>query len=97
MNISELKEEVSIVEILEHYGFDSSELDYKSGWGAWTKCICPFHFDTNPSGSVNVDKNLFQCFVCGDGRAHDILDIVMEQEFFDNVKEAKEWIENRFL
>jgi DNA primase len=95
VNISELKEEVSILDILELYGWED-DLGQR-GWGEWQKTLCPFHFDHDPSGSVNVDKNLFQCFVCGDGRAHDILDIVMEQEFFDNVKDAKEWIEQRFL
>jgi DNA primase len=95
VNISELKEEVTILDILEHYGWED-DLGQR-GWGEWQKILCPFHWDTNPSGSVNVDKNLFQCFVCGDGRAHDILDIVMEQEVFDKVKDAKEWIERNFL
>ncbi len=27
--------------------------------------LCPFHEDTNPSLSINPDKNLWQCFGCG--------------------------------
>ena len=27
--------------------------------------LCPFHNETNPSLSINPDKNLWQCFGCG--------------------------------
>ena len=30
-------------------------------------CLCPFHSDTNPSLSINPEKNLFNCFGCGTG------------------------------
>ncbi len=32
-------------------------------------CRCPFpeHEDNNPSCSINIDKNLYNCFVCGGG------------------------------
>ena len=29
---------------------------------------CPFHDDHDPSMSVNADKQIFKCFVCGDRR-----------------------------
>lgn len=29
------------------------------------KVLCPFHSDTNPSATVNLDKRLFHCWVCG--------------------------------
>lgn len=29
--------------------------------------ICPFHDDNNPSFTVNEDKKIFKCFVCGVG------------------------------
>jgi len=29
--------------------------------------ICPFHQDTNPSLSVNLEKGIFNCFACGIG------------------------------
>ncbi len=29
--------------------------------------LCPFHEDNNPSMSVNPDKQIFKCFVCGEG------------------------------
>lgn len=31
------------------------------------KVLCPFHSDTNPSASINTEKSLFHCFVCGVG------------------------------
>jgi len=34
---------------------------------AEVKVICPFHSDTNPSASVNTQKSLFFCHVCGKG------------------------------
>ncbi|MEG0265765.1 MAG: DNA primase [Erysipelotrichaceae bacterium] len=30
-------------------------------------CACPFHDDHNPSLSINPDKQIFKCFVCGTG------------------------------
>ena len=30
------------------------------------KCLCPFHPDTNPSLSINIEKGLFLCRACGE-------------------------------
>lgn len=35
--------------------------------GSNYKAICPFHDDHNPSLSINVDKQIYKCFVCGQG------------------------------
>ena len=37
----------------------------KKGRNYWA--ICPFHDDTNPSLSVNPEKRMFRCWVCGIG------------------------------
>ncbi|MDR0686381.1 MAG: DNA primase [Dysgonamonadaceae bacterium] len=37
--------------------------------GSGFKGICPFHDDKNPSLSVSPAKNIFKCFVCGEGGA----------------------------
>lgn len=95
MNIETLKEEVPITEVLAHYGW-VDDLAH-AGWGEWRKILCPFHWDHNPSASLNEDRGLFRCFVCGDDRAMDILDIAMKEELFDNVKDAKAWLERTFL
>lgn len=31
------------------------------------RAICPFHSDTNPSLSIDVNKQIFKCFVCSTG------------------------------
>lgn len=35
--------------------------------GEEVKVLCPFHDDTEPSASINTDKGLFHCLVCGEG------------------------------
>lgn len=35
--------------------------------GTEVKVLCPFHSDTVPSASINTEKNLFHCYVCGIG------------------------------
>ena len=35
--------------------------------GANFKGLCPFHEDKNPSLSVSPARNIFKCFVCGEG------------------------------
>ena len=30
-------------------------------------CICPFHDDKNPSLNISKEKQIFKCFVCGEG------------------------------
>lgn len=42
--------------------------------------LCPFHADKNPSLSINPDKNLWQCFGCGEAG-----DVIRFVELFDKV------------
>lgn len=42
------------------------------------KVLCPFHSDTKPSATVNTDKSLFHCWVCGKGHN--------EEQFMAEVK-----------
>jgi DNA primase len=37
--------------------------------GGEVKVLCPFHNDTEPSASVNVEKSLFRCNACGEGHS----------------------------
>ena len=46
------------------------------------KVVCPFHDDTHPSASINVEKDLFHCFVCGAG--------YNEEQFFAKVNNVSE-------
>lgn len=42
------------------------------------KCLCPFHDDEDPSLKVNIAKNIFNCFVCGEHG--NVLDFVMKMD-----------------
>lgn len=66
------------------------------------KVICPFHNDTNPSATVNLDKRLFHCWVCGDeasGNEAQVmakLEGITEREAYNrlataNVKDLERW------
>ncbi len=49
--------------------------------------LCPFHEDTDPSFSINEDKQIFYCFGCGQGG--DVFKFVMNMEglsFYEAVK-----------
>ena len=55
--IDEIQKSVDIVEIIQEY----VELT-KKGKNYWG--ICPFHDDSNPSMSVSIEKQLYNCFSC---------------------------------
>lgn len=44
------------------------------------KVLCPFHPDTKPSATVNLDKRLFHCWVCGKDRAGNEAQIMSKLE-----------------
>ena len=43
-----------------------SDVDFETG-AEEVKVLCPFHNDTNPSATINVEKDLFHCWVCKEG------------------------------
>ncbi len=88
MDIQALKAKVPIEDVLIHYGWDGE--DY--GGTNWTKIICPFHWDENPSAGINGQR--FKCWACGvEG---DILDIVGQVEEL-TVSEAISWIQKNCM
>lgn len=69
--IDQIKNQINIVDIVSEY------LDlHKKGRNYWG--ICPFHEDTNPSMSVSPEKQMFKCFVCGQGGS--VINFVSEIE-----------------
>lgn len=54
-----VKEHASWEAVLASYGI---EVARKSGMEL--KALCPFHDDTKPSFSANMEKNMFHCFGC---------------------------------
>lgn len=61
--------------VLSHYGIPLLKDGQKEGQ---YKAICPFHDDHKPSMKVNLDKNIFNCFVCE--TSGNILDFVVEYD-----------------
>ena len=43
-----------------------SDVDFETG-AEEVKVLCPFHNDTTPSATINVEKDLFHCWVCKEG------------------------------
>jgi DNA primase catalytic core len=79
--IEEIKRGVDLVALVESRGIKLK----KTGKGY--AGLCPFHADQQPSLSINIEKNLWQCFGCG--KAGDVISFV---ELYDKVgfKEAVE-------
>jgi DNA primase len=73
-----------IESVLEHYG---ATINRSSGSFAMR---CPFHDDRHASGSVDLNKDLYNCFTCG--VSGDAISIVMRQEGISFV-EAKRIVE----
>lgn len=67
MTVQDIKESISMLEILDRYGI---KVDKRG------LCSCPFHKDLNPS--MKIYKNGFYCFSCNAGS--DVIDFVMKME-----------------
>ena len=58
--IDEIRKEASITEVIGKY----LPLTKK---GKGYTALCPFHDDHDPSLSISEDKQIYKCFVCGNG------------------------------
>lgn len=56
--VEEIKSRADIVDIISSYISVTKK-------GRNYFAVCPFHDDHNPSLSINKEKNIFKCFVCG--------------------------------
>ena len=43
------------------------DIDFNGQGPKEVSVLCPFHDDTHPSASINTEKSLFHCWVCGVG------------------------------
>lgn len=91
MDIAELKRQIPIDFLLEHYGVH----DISVARIGWQSIRCPFHDDDVASGTVNLIEDRFFCHACL--IQGDLLDIVQQVELLSSVKEAKDWIEENLL
>ena len=74
MEISEIKAQLTIGEVLDHYGIKVNKNRH---------CLCPFHDDKNPSMQVYPETNTVFCFSgnCEQtGKAIDQIDFIMHME-----------------
>ncbi|MDR2532337.1 MAG: hypothetical protein LBC82_05800 [Oscillospiraceae bacterium] len=71
-----VKEQLSIIDVAQHYGIECERSRFNSGSGRMV--CCPFHDDRNPSMKLYEEKNgsggNFHCFGCGEhGDAIDLV------------------------
>ena len=74
-SIDEIKRANPIIDYFKSHGVELKS----SGVGQYMG-LCPFHNDTNPSLSVNDEKNVFKCFGCG--KSGTVIDAV---SLFENI------------
>ncbi len=67
-----IRDQARFETVLANYGLQTR------GHGAERMALCPFHDDRSPSCSINIEKNVFQCFACGEKGT--ILDFVAKME-----------------
>lgn len=79
VSFQELKEKVSMADILGHYGLLDSLKQQKGG--DELVGLCPFHQERRGSFHVSISKNAWQCFGCK--RKGNILDFVAQKEGVD--------------
>jgi len=77
-----VKNHADFTAVCAHYGLKLV------GRGEECRALCPFHDDTEPSLSINLTKNVFNCF-SGDCDARgNILEFVAEMEETDDLRSA---------
>ena len=58
--VDEIRQSVDIVDVVGNY------LSLKKK-GRNYVALCPFHDDSNPSLTISPEKQIYMCFVCGNG------------------------------
>lgn len=68
MEISEIKQRLPLVEVLQHYGLQPKN----------NMLLCPFHQDKTASMQVHLEKNFYKCHACG--ASGDVIQFVQDYE-----------------
>lgn len=91
MEIKDIKEQLSIITVLQHYGLQPNK----------NKMLCcPFHDDKNPSMQVYADTNTVFCFsgnCTKNGKAMDTIQFIQDKESctkHEAIKKAESLISN---
>jgi CHC2 zinc finger len=73
--IAQVKEEVSILEVLSQYV--QTNIDLSKSSRKQFNIRCPFHDDRSPSFTVYTETNTFRCWAgCNQGKPGDVIDLV---------------------
>ena len=88
--IERLKQNVSVLSVLERYGIPTE----KRGKNHFA--LCPFHNEDTPSLAVDPIRNTWKCFGCGRGSS--VVDFVMAKEGLDFAEAARKLLtDNPFI
>jgi DNA primase len=79
VSFDEVKSQVSIRDVLAHYGLMEGTQEKPSKHGLELRLRCPFHEDSTPSLSINAETGKFHCFGCH-AKGGDIFDFVVAKE-----------------
>lgn len=83
--IEDIRTRVSIYDVV------SQSVRLKSAGGGRFKGLCPFHKESTPSFTININQNMFYCFGCTMGG--DIFKFVMHQRGLSFVEAVEELAE----
>ena len=84
--INDIRNSANIVDVIGHY---IPLIKKGKGYTA----LCPFHDDHDPSLSISEDKQIYKCFVCGNGgNAFTFVSNFKKVSFPEAVKEVSEII-----
>ncbi len=79
--LMEIKSRINLAELIESYGLAVRRT------GSSAKVCCPFHKEKTPSFHINLERNIYKCFGCGE--SGDALSFVQKYEgltFIDALK-----------
>jgi DNA primase len=79
VSFEEVKSQVSMHDVLAHYGLMQGTVEKPSKHGVELRLRCPFHEDKTPSLSINAETGKFHCFGCH-AKGGDIFDFVVTKE-----------------
>ena len=84
--IEDIRSRVSIYDVV------SQSVRLKSAGGGRFKGLCPFHKESTPSFTININQNMFYCFGCTMGG--DVFKFVMHQRGLSFVEAVEDLAES---
>lgn len=82
-----------IDKLLDYIGVDSQKRRWR---GEQVNFCCPIHQESNPSCGINIDKELFHCFACGEGGTLEWFLYKSLPDEFKSPVQASRFLKNEF-